>query len=202
MDRPGWRSGPAPAYAERWLAQRPGLRPRTIELYSWLLARHIAPHLGGVPIGNVTPEMVREWRASLLSSGVSESAAAKAYRLLRAVLMTATEDRIIPRNPCRIRGAGDEKPAERHVLTVAQVYDLADQMASLRFRALILLATFASLRWGEAIALRRCDLDLDARSQHPSSVRRAERLARPRPPEVSRWAADRRLSGSAGGRVA
>jgi integrase len=152
------------AYAERWLAQRPGLRPRTIELYSWLLARHIAPHLGGVPIGNLTPEMVREWRASLLSSGVSESAAAKAYRLLRAVLMTATDDRIIPRNPCRIRGAGDEKPAERQVLTVAQVYDLADQMASLRFRALILLATFASLRWGEAIALRRCDLDLDART--------------------------------------
>jgi integrase len=28
--------------------------------------------------------------------------------------------------------------------------------------ALILLATFASLRWGEAIALRRCDLDLGA----------------------------------------
>jgi integrase len=31
-----------------------------------------------------------------------------------------------------------------------------------RYRALVLLATFASLRWGEATALRRCDLDLDA----------------------------------------
>ncbi len=30
--------------------------------------------------------------------------------------------------------------------------------------ALVLLATFASLRWGEATALRRCDLDLDART--------------------------------------
>jgi integrase len=29
-------------------------------------------------------------------------------------------------------------------------------------RVLILLATFTSLRWGEAIALRRCDLDLAA----------------------------------------
>jgi hypothetical protein len=34
--------------------------------------------------------------------------------------MTATEDRIIPRNPCRIRGGGDEKPPERPVLTIAQ----------------------------------------------------------------------------------
>ena len=28
----------------------------------------------------------------------------------------------------------------------------------------MLLATFASLRWGEATALRRCDLDLEART--------------------------------------
>ena len=33
-----------------------------------------------------------------------------------------------------------------------------------RYRALVLLATFASLRWGEAIALRRCDLDLERRT--------------------------------------
>jgi integrase len=32
----------------------------------------------------------------------------------------------------------------------------------LRYRGLVLLATFASLRWGEAIALRRCDVDLHA----------------------------------------
>ena len=31
-----------------------------------------------------------------------------------------------------------------------------------RYRALVLLATFASLRWGEATALRRCDIDLEA----------------------------------------
>src|SRR5437870_3703302 len=31
-----------------------------------------------------------------------------------------------------------------------------------RYRALVLLATFASLRWGEATALRRCDVDLTA----------------------------------------
>jgi len=107
---------------------------------------------------------VREWHATLLSAGVSQTTTAKSYRLLRAVLMTAAEDRIIPRNPCRIRGGGDEKPLERPVLTIAQVLDLADRMAARRFRVLILLAIFASLRWGEAIALRRCDLDLVART--------------------------------------
>ena len=151
-------------YAQKWIEQRPNLRARTIELYAWLLVKHISPYLGGVPIGKITPELVREWRAALLSNGVSVSATAKAYRLLRAVLMTAAEDRIIPRNPCRIRGAGDEKPPERPVLTIAQVLDLADSMKDRRFCALVLLVTFASLRWGEAVALRRCDIDLDARS--------------------------------------
>jgi integrase len=38
----------------------------------------------------------------------------------------------------------------------------ADCHQDRRFHALVLLATFASLRWGEVTALRRCDLDLDA----------------------------------------
>lgn len=73
--------------------------------------------------------MIREWRAQILGNGTSLSeAAAQAYRFLRAVLMTAADDLIIPRNPCRIRGAGTERPDERPVLTARQVLDLADRM--------------------------------------------------------------------------
>jgi integrase len=38
----------------------------------------------------------------------------------------------------------------------------ADCTHDRRYLALVLLATFASLRWGEVTALRRCDLDLEA----------------------------------------
>ena len=72
-----------------------------------------------MPLASITPDTVREWRATLLGAGVSQTATAKAYRLLRGILMTAAEDRIIPRNPCRIRSGGDEKPPERPVLTIA-----------------------------------------------------------------------------------
>ncbi|MHB1594678.1 MAG: tyrosine-type recombinase/integrase [Streptosporangiaceae bacterium] len=205
-------------YAQTWIAQRPGLRVRTVDFYRWLLARHIEPFLGDIPIGKLSTQAIREWRAGLLAAGVSATMAAKAYRLLRAILTTAVEeDKILSRNPCRIRGAGSERSPERPVLTVAQVFQLADlvgrrpvgnirQLAQggyrlrfqlhgvirtspevyatraeaerelwamandgradcnhdRRYRALVLLATFASLRWGEATALRRCDLDLAA----------------------------------------
>lgn len=94
--------------------------------------------------------MIREWRARLIESGVSETMAAKAYRLLRAILMTAVkEDELIRINPCRIPGADRESPAERPVLTVEQVLALIAEMPK-RYCALVLITTFASLRWGES----------------------------------------------------
>lgn len=54
-------------------------------------------------------------------------ATAKAYRLLRAILMTAVEeDKILSRNPCRIKGSDNEQTAERPILTLARVFDLAE----------------------------------------------------------------------------
>ncbi len=49
------------------------------------------------------------------------------------------------------------------MLTVTQVYALADAVG-LRYRTLILLAAFTSLRWAELAALRPGDIDLDART--------------------------------------
>jgi len=61
--------------------------------------------------------LIREWRAALLASGVSVSVASKVYRLVRAILTTAVEDdKLLPRNPYRIRGAGTEDAGEQPVL--------------------------------------------------------------------------------------
>jgi hypothetical protein len=54
---------------------------------------------------------------------------AKAYRLLKTILTTAADDGAIRRNPCRIKGGGSESSPERAVLTVAQVFALADAIA-------------------------------------------------------------------------
>ena len=106
------------------------LRPRTVELYRWLLGKHIAPQLGaGRARRSVHGDDPASGAPTCSRRACRETMAAKSYRLLRAVLNTAVdEDRIIPRNPCRVRGADRENPAERPVLTVAQVFELADAM--------------------------------------------------------------------------
>jgi len=78
-------------------------------------------------------------------------------------MTTAADDVAIRRNPCRIKGGGSESSPERAVLTVAQVFALADAIDP-RYRALVLLATFTSLRWGELCALRKSDIDMEART--------------------------------------
>ncbi|MBV8540573.1 MAG: site-specific integrase [Pseudonocardiales bacterium] len=149
-------------YAQRWITQRPGLRPSTVQLYHRLLRKYVLAQLGDVALNKITTVLVREWRAALIAEGVSQTMAAKAYRLLRAILMTAAlEDRLIPRNPCQIRGADKEYSEERPVLTVAQVLTLAEVMPYRKYRALILITAFCSLRWGEVTALRRCDVAPD-----------------------------------------
>lgn len=148
-------------YGATWINERPGLRPKTVTLYRYLLRSHIAPHFPAMRVARLKLAAVRRWRKKLLDNGVSPVTTAKAYRLLRAIMNTAVEDGLIRRNPCRIKGAGSEDSPERPVLTVAQVYALADAIGP-RYRALVLLATFASLRWAELAALTPHDIDLDA----------------------------------------
>ena len=147
-------------FGAAWIEERPNLRPNTVLLYGYLLRRHIAPYFAAKTVGEIKEAHVRRWRRKLLDSGVSEVTTAKAYRLLRAILNTAADDGMIRRNPCRIKGAGQEESAERPVLTIPEVYAIADAIDQ-RYRVLILLAAFTSLRWAELAALRPSDVDLE-----------------------------------------
>jgi integrase len=151
---------PLGLYAAKWIAERPGLAPRTTALYEDLLRLHIDPALGSIDLVDLTAARVRAWRKDLLDDGVGATTVAKCYRLLRSVLNTAVDDELVRRNPCRIKGAGAEKSGERPVATPDQVMALAAAMPE-RWRALVLLAATTSLRWGELMALTRGHVDLE-----------------------------------------
>lgn len=150
-------------YAEAWLTERT-LKVKTRQLYEGLLRLHIYPAFGTKPVNEIEPRHLHRWHTRFVESGrPGASTVAKAYRLLRTILNTAVDDGTIRRNPCRIKGAGIERVEERPVLSVRQVLALTNTLVP-RYRALVLLATFASLRWGELIALRRRNIDLEERT--------------------------------------
>jgi len=156
-------------YGERWIAER-RLADTTRERYEISFQRHIVPQLGRLPLASVREGTIRTWFAGLHNAGVGNASASKAYRLLHAIFATAVDDQVLRRNPCRIKGASLDRSEERKVLSIDEVFRIAGAMPP-RFRALVLLAAFTSLRFGELAALQRGDLDLDAREV---AVRRAQ----------------------------
>lgn len=144
-------------YANAWLQSRPGLRPRTVELYRRLLDKQILPTLGSTMIADLLPSAVRSWHASLAAK--HPSTAAKAYRLLTTIMNTAVADELILRSPCRVKGAGVERPNERPVPSIDEVDALAAAMPE-RMAMIVVLAAWCQLRRGEVLGLRRRDVDL------------------------------------------
>lgn len=148
-------------YAERWLAERTNskgerLRPRTVHEYQRLLAGPLAP-LADLLLASITPGVVRTWRSDLLDTG-RKTQTARAYGLLNAIMATALADGLIAATPCTVKG-GQSTTTGRKVLppTDAEL-DTIIAAITLRFRALVLLAAWGGLRYGEATELRRKDL--------------------------------------------
>ena len=56
-------------YADLWMMHRPSLRPRTAELYDYLLRHYIRPEFETVRLADVTPAEVRRWHANLSRRG-------------------------------------------------------------------------------------------------------------------------------------
>lgn len=96
------------------------------------------------------------------NAGRTESA--QAYRLLRAALNQALEDKAITENPCRIEGAANRDctdRAERRIATPDEMWTLADLLPD-RYRAALIVAFLSGVRPGELFSLQRQHIDLIA----------------------------------------
>ena len=58
-------------YASDWIEERPNLRPKTIQLYLYLLHSHLAPTFNTRAMADIREPDVRRWRKNLLDAQVS-----------------------------------------------------------------------------------------------------------------------------------
>ena len=148
-------------HAQTWLNSKANLRPTTHELYTYLLRVHLLPTFGKIRLDAINPATIRVWHSALMNErGLSQTSAAKAYRLLRQILQVAVDDRVIRENPCRLKGAATERSRERSIPTLAEVAAVAEAINP-RFNAMVWLAALAGLRRGECLGLARKHLKLD-----------------------------------------
>lgn len=163
-------------YLDRWLRTygHVSLRPKTAYSYQQLVRLHILPHLGHVPLADLTAQQLQEWLAHLTQpkeSGrtLSPRSVAYARAVLRSALAEAVRLGLLAANPLdRVRPPKqDPKQVQSFTFEQAQAIDQAGQ--DMRLGSLFSFLWREGLRIGEATGLRWDDLDLDGGSL---SVRR------------------------------
>lgn len=157
---PGVSGRDVPTLAEfstAWLDGR-DLKPKTRAHYLDLLEKFILPTLGDLRVQTLTPEHVEDWHRALGRS--TPTYRAHAYTLLRTIMGAAVEQRLTAANPCHIAGASNVKRRKQIEPATLEELDVIVEHLPERYRAMVLLAAWCALRFGELAELRRSDVDL------------------------------------------
>jgi len=126
-----------------------------------VLDRHVLPTLGRAQRGEITHDDVQAW-VNQLAERFAPSTVQRSFTLLRQVLELAVDNRLIATNPSDRTAMPRRQQFEARFLTPDELELLADTIHA-DSRAMVLLMAWATLRIGEALGLRRLDLDLKAR---------------------------------------
>lgn len=150
-------------YGKKVIDQRK-LSPRTRIEYEAKWSQLIEPTFGKVAVADMTPTAVRGWFSGL--DATKERRNSHAYGVLNMICNTAVKDGLLDRNPCMIQGAMNTKAKENvKIPTTADLHAIADKLGAsenlARFKALVLLAGWCGLRYGEVSELRRKDITAD-----------------------------------------
>ena len=143
-------------WCTRWLDGYGTRKPSTVRMAEVHIAK-IVEHFGSRRLDSIRPSDVRSWLVKLQADYASSYIYALHSRLAQ-VLADAVHDGALARNPCSRRTAprtGSQRPC---VATTAQIWALHDAMEP-RYRAGLLLASFAGLRLAEVCGLRVADID-------------------------------------------
>lgn len=147
-----------------WLDGQVQLKATTKLRYAGLTKKQILPTWERVPLAQITPADVSKWVSTLTASGLSAASVRYAHRVFSLSLKAAVLDGRLARNPAEGVPLPRAKAKPKIFLTHAQVDLLAAECGD--HETLVYFLSYTGCRWGEAVALRVCDLDLMRRRVH------------------------------------
>jgi integrase len=140
-----------------WLERQRGhMKPSGYRSYESTWRTYVAPRWAAVPIAAVRYSEVQGW-VSELATRRSATTVQRMHSVLSRVLDDAVRDRLLAANPALKVKLPKRLPARNVYLTADQLDALATEAG--RYQSLVLLLGVGGLRWGEAAALRPCDID-------------------------------------------
>ena len=130
---------------------------KTQVLYAYLLDKHIIPHLGSLPLAQITPGATEAWLASLERDGTGRVAQQRALALLIGVLNRAVKWGELHNNAAALADKPKHRPEPIEPPTPAEVETIRARLKHGDATLTSVLA-YAGLRPQEALALRWTDI--------------------------------------------
>lgn len=151
-------------YMTEWLERHgtANLRPSTRSSYQSFMKNHIFPHIGGVPLGQLSPAMLDDLYRQLSEEGLSPSSVRYAHRILGVSLEHARKYHYIETNPARdtiTRFGKQGKTPDPY--TVEQMRTLLEHVRGTWWELVVLLGGLYGLRLSEILGLRWRNVDLE-----------------------------------------
>lgn len=154
-------------YMAEWLERHgaANLRPSTRASYQTFTKNHIFPHIGDIPLGQLSPAMLDDLYRQLSEEGLSPSSVRYAHRILGVSLEHARKYHYIETNPARdtiTRFGKQGKTPDPY--TVEQMRTLLEHVRGTWWEPVILLGGLYGLRLSEILGLRWRNVDLGNRT--------------------------------------
>jgi integrase len=146
-------------WLDRWLAGRRKIEDTTRQGHAGCIARDLRPHLGDVPLEDLSADHVDAMLDAVLARGVSPASLHQVFAVLRAALNKAVKDRLIPFNPCTQVELPEVPPKEAAYLEPDEVVRLLAALEGDRDEVAFRVALLGGLRPGEVCGLRWEDVD-------------------------------------------
>jgi len=153
-------------FLDHWLEQvvRPKARPKTLRTYSDLVKHHIAPGLGEIPLGKLSPQSVRELLNARLAAGLSPRTVKHILVTLRGALAVAFKDGQIPRNVAALVDPPRVPKYEAKVFDPEQARAFLEAARGFRLETAFTTAVALGMRQGEILGLQWSDVDFETAS--------------------------------------
>jgi integrase len=158
-------------WLQKWLAEaQHSVTRKTHERYREIVALHLVPALGTIPLGKLQPMHVQAYYGQALASGrrdgkggLSATTVRQHDRVLNVALKRARSLKLLAANP--VEDTSRPKVAH-HEIKVLEPDESATLLAAARGHrlfAIIFITLGTGLRRGEVLGLRWTDLDLERR---------------------------------------
>ncbi len=158
--------------AADWLARKQqSTAPSHYRMLESAWRVHVARRWAAVSVSDIDQLGVEAWITRMVREDCGATTVLRAHGVLSGILGDAVKARRLAVNPCRGIENLPRKTARRHVYLSADDVDrLAD--AAGEHSALVLTLAYTGIRWGEAVALRVCDVEFLRRrlSVHANAV--------------------------------